>query len=304
MMEIKKVLLIGRGAVGTVMGKILMDSLQDQFAFGADTSRRARYEADPLQVNGEYPPFRYVSSPEEFGKADLILIATKYGALEKAMDLAEKFMHENTILMPCINGMLSEEDLRSRFPQQTTLRTIAQKMDANYHENQVEYTQKGELVFGADCPEQTEAVQAVSELFDRTGIPYVCCDDIVRRQWSKLMLNCGINQTCAAFDATYGDVIKNSDLYHIFVEAMKEVQRTAVAEGIVVTDEEVSQWVRDVDGLAKDSMPSMRQDVLAKRPTEEKLFSAYVIPLARKHGLSVPVLQMLKDKVDAIDAAL
>lgn len=85
-------------------------------------------------------------------RQDLILIASKYGALPMVMEEIAPFVDKNTILMSAINGIVSEDDLRRRFPENVVLRTIAQKMDSVYSGNQMNHTQTGELVFGADDP--------------------------------------------------------------------------------------------------------------------------------------------------------
>lgn len=98
----------------------------------ADPERINRYRNEPLIVDGKPVFFPYVSKEEEFGKADLILIASKYGALPMVMEEIAPFVDKNTILMSAINGIVSEDDLRRRFPENVVLRTIAQKMDSVY----------------------------------------------------------------------------------------------------------------------------------------------------------------------------
>lgn len=82
------------------------------------------------------------------------------------------FVDKNTILMSAINGIVSEDDLRRRFPENVVLRTIAQKMDSVYSGNQMNHTQTGELVFGADDPSQHEAQEKVRELLN--AVIFLC----------------------------------------------------------------------------------------------------------------------------------
>lgn len=296
-------LVIGRGAVGTIMGDLLYRKLGDNFAFLVNKERKERYEKSIYLVNGQDRKYPYVC-PEDsdaFGKADLILIATKYGSLPEAIEQAKSFTGPDTIFMPAINGIVSEEDLRKAFPQNITLRTIAQKMDANYHDGKEDFTQYGELVYGMDQPGQEEAIEAVNTLFDQCHLPHIVSENILYDQWNKLMLNCGINQVCAAYDATYGQAVHDPKLKKLFIQAMKEVQAVAAAKGIDIPDGELDAWVDAIDRLDPKSMPSMRQDVLAKRPTEEILFSKTIVPMAKELNIQTPVLEMLMEKIDEID---
>lgn len=311
---LEKVLIIGRGAVGLVFGDLFAQNLPTgQFAFLADEARRQNYESTPLIVNGTERSLPVISpehpcvpneqgSEEPFGKADLILITTKASGLEAAMDLAEPFLDENTILMSGINGILSEDVLRRRFGQNTVLRTIAQKMDAVFEHGEERFSSTGELVFGPETPQEREAALAVQALFEKAGIPYVFSENIVRDQWNKLMVNCGLNQVCAAFDAGYGQIVSDAGLLELYIRAMEEVRAVAASQGIVLTREDIDRWVQDTRAYDPQAMPSMRQDIRAGRQSEKQLFSGTVVPLAHEAGVEVPVLEYLYEQVSRLDA--
>lgn len=307
--KIGKVLAAGRGSVGITEGLILQKHLgRENFAFLASGSRKNRYEQKPLYVDGVQTEFRYTDDPEEFGTADLVLIASKYGALPAVMEEIRPFIDEKTILMSCINGIASEDDLRKAFPDNPIIRTIAQKMDSVYCESEDAYTMNhsriGELVFGQDLEGQEASIARVRTLFDEAGLPYILSDDILYDQWSKLMLNCGINQVCAAFDVPYGEVVKNPKIRRIFIEAMQEVKALANARGIALTEDDIDGWVDAVAALGHEAMPSMLQDVRAHRKTELGLFAGTVIPLGQESGLQMPVQDMLYKRIFALDESL
>lgn len=299
---IEKVLISGRGSVGITEGVILNRALgPENFAFAADSERVKRYRSQELLVNGEPVEFQYSDSADSFGKADLILIASKYGALEQVMDEIAPYIKEDTVILSLINGIVSEDDLRKRFPETQVIRAIAQKMDSVYSQTRMDHTQTGEIVFGADRPGQQEDVNRVKELFDRAELPYVLSEDIVRDQWSKLMLNCGINEVCAARDATYGQVMDTPVLYEELMGAMDEVRKTANAMGIDLSAKDEEDWADAIRKLGYDSMPSMYQDVKAGRVTELPLFAGTIIPLAESLNIEVPVLRNLHSIIKKMD---
>lgn len=299
---IEKVLISGRGSVGITEGVILNRTLgPENFAFAADSERVKRYRSQELLVNGEPVEFQYSDSADSFGKADLILIASKYGALEQVMDEIAPYIKEDTVILSLINGIVSEDDLRKRFPETQVIRAIAQKMDSVYSQTRMDHTQTGEIVFGADRPGQQEDVNRVKELFDRAELPYVLSEDIVRDQWSKLMLNCGINEVCAARDATYGQVMDTPALYEELMGAMDEVRKTANAMGIDLSAKDEEDWADAIRKLGYDSMPSMYQDVKAGRVTELPLFAGTIIPLAESLNIEVPVLRNLHSIIKKMD---
>lgn len=303
MKPIEKVLVFGRGAVGLTLGQILFEHLgPEHFAFGCNAARREKYEKDPVKINGKPVVFPYTDDPEAFGKADLILFFTKYSALPAVMEEAAPFMDEHTILMCGTNGILSESDLRKRFPENITLRTIAQKMDSVYADNQLTFENYGELVFGEDGEGQHDAAMAVKALFDACHFPYIESAQIVKDQCSKLMVNCGINQICAAFGLNYGDVASDPRWNAMFREAMEEARAVLNQDGAGLEEEQVLSWLEAEKKFAPEGMPSMAQDVKAGRPTELILFSGTILPMARQSQTAVPVLQDFYDRIAAIDA--
>lgn len=102
--------------------------------------------------------------------------------------------------------------------------------------------------------------------------------DMVRRQWGKLMLNVGLNQTVMVFEGDYGTVQQPGKPRDIMIAAMREVQKLAAMEGYPISDEEFDDWVKLADSLSPAGKPSMRQDGEAHRKSEVELFAGHDYP--------------------------
>ena len=161
-------------------------------------------------------------------------------------------------------------------------------MDATRTGNQLTYTRAGSIAFGEKENGRTEATARLEELFLQTGIPYVIPDDIIHQQWSKWMLNVGVNQVCAVCGISYGGVQQEGEHRDAMLAAMEEARQAACAEGIPLTTAEIREWVKLIDSLSPEGEPSMRQDTREGRPTEVDLFAGLVCSLGRKHGLDTP----------------
>lgn len=299
MKTIEKAAVIGRGAIGILYGNELERAGLEP-VFLADDVRRQRYESQPLLVNGVEKKFVYGADPYPM---DLILITTKAGGLADALETIRPWVGKDTVILPCQNGIISEEMVRKAYPDQVVLRTIVQGMDSLYLDGVCTYSRTGQLLIGADDVSQEEAVLAVKAYFDRSSLFCRVCDDIVREQWNKLMLNCGVNQICAVYGTGYGGILQEP-LRSLFVKTMEEVRQVAGAEGIVLTQEDIDEWLETVADLDADSMPSMAQDVKAGRKTEAELFSPTVMRLAEKHHIATPCLKDLKEKIDRYEKSL
>lgn len=301
MKQINTVAMIGRGAIGVLYGVLFKDKLDDNMVYIVDKKRKEKYIKNGLIVNGKAVEFPYVTTVDEFQPVDLVFISTKYAGLQDAIELMKDFVKEDTIIVSCLNGIRSEDILREAYPNNPVVRTIVQGMDSTYLHDEVVFTVLGELLFGQELEEEKEAVSLLRDFYTRMNIPFRECENIVFDQWNKLMFNCGINQTCAAYYSTYGGCKHEGPLRDCFIQAMQEVKRVANAYGIALSDENIEGWKRVLNNLGNEGMPSMRQDILSHRKTEKALFSGTILPLAKKKNMECKTLQELYDRITVIE---
>lgn len=76
-----------------------------------------------------------------------------------------------------------------------------------------------------------------------------------------------------------------------------DTKKTAIA-GMGVT-----YYINLIKTLSPEGVPSMRQDGIARRYSEVEMFSGTVRRLAEKHGLKVPVNDMLYKKIKEMEAS-
>lgn len=306
-MSIKKVSIIGMGALGVLFGGILTKKLGKQNVdFVVNKDRKARFFKNGLTNNGEACDFNLVDEDEKGRPADLLIFAVKGVDLESAIDSARNKVSDNTIILSLLNGVTSEEIIGEAFGFDKLVYCIAQGMDAVKIGNQLTYTNIGQLCIGImdEDPKMREKLEKVANLFDRTAIPYKVEADIRHRLWSKFMLNVGVNQIVMIYEGNYGTVQRQGEARQLMIEAMEEARILANLEGINVSKNDLDQYVNLIDTLDPEGMPSMRQDGLLGRKTELDLFAGTVLKLAKKYKVKVPVNQMIFDRVKEMEQAL
>ena len=293
---------IGLGALGVLFGQRLLENGADVRII-ADLARAEKYRKQGVTCNGAPVDFRYVT-PEEAESVDLMIFATKEGGLQNAMETASGFIGENTLILSVLNGVSSEETIAARFGEKNVLYCTAQGMDAVKVGNALTYAHAGMIVLGEKQPgEITPRVQVVADFLNAHGVTAQPVGDMVRRQWGKLMLNVGINQTVMVFEGNYGTVQRPGKPRDIMIAAMREVQKLANLEGYPIDDAEFDDWVKLADSLSPAGKPSMRQDGEAHRKSEVELFAGTIIRRAARFGLDVPVNRWLYDTVKKMEAA-
>lgn len=303
-MEIKKVSIIGLGALGVLFGNRLSKAMpKEDLRIIADRDRIERYERENVYCNGELCDFYYLAPGEPCEPADLLIFAVKFNNLKDAIKDARGHVGKHTIILSLLNGITSEGIIGETYGMDKILYCVAQGMDAVKVGNKLTCHHIGMLCFGDGVPGIiSQNAKAVANFFDKTGVPYEVDTDMQKRLWGKFMLNVGVNQTVAVYESNYGEIQKDGESRDTMIAAMREVISLSQKEGVNLTEDDLSYWLHVLSTLNPEGKPSMRQDLEAKRYSEVELFSGTVLSLGEKYGVRTPVNQKLYDKVRSMES--
>lgn len=302
-MRINKIALIGAGALGVLYGNRLTEAFgNERVYFIADHERAARYQKKPFTCNGKICDFRYVEDTVKTETADIIIVAVKYTGIHNAVKSIRSFVGEKTVIISLLNGIASEKVIAESFGWEHLLYCVAQGMDAVKEGPDVHYDNGGILLLGSQDNTKTEPLEAVAKILEEADIPYEIPQDIHYCLWNKLMLNTGVNQTAAVFGTNYGGLQKEGEARNLMLKAMEEARTAAAYEGVCLTEADISEWMRVLDTLNSEGMPSMRQDTKAHRKTEVDLFSGTICGLGKEYGFETPVNDFLYEQIHKIEA--
>ena len=302
MKEIKKVAIVGLGALGMLYGThIIRHRGQDAVSYVMDADRLARYKDAVYTVNGEVVDLPKVSK-EEVGIADLVMVAVKYTGLSSAYDLIRACVGPETIVMSVMNGISSEELIAEQLPPCHMIYTVPQGMDAMRFGSDLRYTQMGKLHIGVPEGGDQEALESVKAFFDDIEMPYQPEEDILWRMWFKYMLNVGVNQVCMMCDTTYAGVTNPGEPHDMLMRAMDEVRLVANAKGIHLTKEDMETCVEIERTLDPMGTPSMGQDRINKKASEVEMFAGTMIRMGEELGIPTPMNAYIYQRVHEIES--
>lgn len=300
MKEIKKVILCGLGAIGTIYADKLEKFDAENFKVLVDEARLERYKKNPIKFNGRQLNFDYILPSEENFKADLIILATKFAGLKDAIKNIKNFVKEDTVILSLLNGVTSEDIIADVYGKDKMLYSYFIGHSSVRCGNSVTHDDVNTIVFGAEN-NLSENVVAVKNFFDKVGINYKIPDDIKRSMWLKFMLNVSANQPTAILRMTFGDMFENTHFMKFAENIMREVQSVAKAEGVLNTETMVDEALKHLKTMTPDGKTSMLQDVEAGRKTEVDMFAGTVIELGKKHGISTPYNKILREMIGIIE---
>ena len=300
MKEIKKVILCGLGAIGTIYADKLEKFDAENFKVLVDEARIERYKTNPIKFNGRQLNFDYILPSQEGFKADLIILATKFAGWKDAIKNIKNFVKEDTVILSLLNGVTSEDIIADVYGKDKMLYSYFIGHSSVRCGNSVTHDDVNTIVFGAEN-NLGENVVAVKNFFDKVGINYKIPDDIKRSMWLKFMLNVSANQPTAILRMTFGDMFENTHFMKFAENIMREVQSVAKAEGVLNTETMVDEALKHLKTMTPDGKTSMLQDVEAGRKTEVDMFAGTVIELGKKHGISTPYNKILREMIGIIE---
>lgn len=302
-MEIKKVSIIGLGALGILFGhKILKRMPAGSLRIVAEGERVGRYVRDGVFCNNERCDFHYVKPDDECEPADLLIFAVKSTGLAEAIRAVKNHVGPNTAILSLLNGISSESVIGEAYGVDKVLYCVAQGMDAVKVDNRLTYHNPGLICFGEQTPGViSQRMKDIADFFEKTGIRYEMKTDMDKRMWGKFMLNVGVNQAAAVYGCNYSGLQEKGAERDIMILAMREVIALSEKEGVRLTEEDLAYWLTVMGSLHPDGKPSMQQDAEAKRRGEVELFAGTVLSLGEKHRIPTPVNQLLYNKITAME---
>lgn len=282
-----KVLICGLGAVGLTyavkfLGKCDLRILVDE-------DRLMRYRANKPALNGRTYEFEYVLPSANTFIPDLIIIATKAGGLDSAIKNIKNFVRQDTIILSLLNGISSEEKIKSIYPNTNVLKSYFIGHSAVRVNNSVMQDGVGEIV--------TENNPQLIEIFEKCGINYSCPDDIDYSMWLKFTMNVFSNQTSAILNMTFGELKQNGAFIEFAKKLINEVRLVAEKKGIKNLEHLESDALHALSMMCDEGKTSMHQDILAGRKTEVDIFAGEVIRLGKRFGIPTPYNQVIYDLV-------
>ncbi len=304
MKEIRRVLILGVGAVGAAVATVIQDADPDGLAVLVDGERRLRYEKDGFIVNGRKRAFRLIGENDDWD-ADLIIVAVKHQQLKDAILGLRQRVGPESVVLSLLNGIESEETIGAVLGQKPPFAMIL-GIDAVREKNAVSFSSQGRIFFGESVNPKdsySDRVRRIARYFDRVGVAYEIPADMLHALWFKFMINVGVNQVSALLKAPYGAIKTVPEAKILTDSAMREVIALSKAAGVPLSEVDLDKWYATLATLDPKGKTSMLQDVEAKRRTEVDIFAGSVMALGEKYGIDVPTNRFLYLAIKGLEAA-
>ena len=299
-MDIKKVAVLGAGAVGSYVIWGLSARRDIELGVVADGPRGERLAKEGCAINGKiYRPA--VWTPGQAHDADLLIVCLKYGALPGALDSIRTIVSERTVVMSLMNGVDSEEIIAAQVGAAHVLPALI-KVASHRTGDGVRFdpeTTIGIIYGELTAPFDSDRVQAVRALFADTGIHFRVTEHIREEIWSKFRLNVCNNLPQAILGAGVGCYSDSSHIKAISDGLRRELEAIAAAKGIDLSKAAAASTHGST--VPPTARYSTLQDLDAGRHTEIDMFSGALMRMGRELGIQTPYNEYTYHMIKALE---
>jgi 2-dehydropantoate 2-reductase len=306
----QSVAVIGSGAVGLYYGARLAEAGHKLTYLARRDLKQLKEEGLKVEsIDGDlfFENPNVVGDTKEIGEVDWVLLCLKSanGSLEKALDMLEPCVGENTRILAIMNGLGIEDTLSTRYNKDKIFGGMA--FTNNYRVNGVvKHVNLGSVQVGHHMDDEQELAQVV-ELFKGSKITMTTVPCLLQSRWEKLCWNIPFNGLAVAMGGiTVDKIVGDDDLRAVASTIIKETVQTAnldlEAHGkearIPDSIEEKMMTLTESIGAYK---PSTMCDLVENRPMEvDYLFTKPLERASSFDEVETPAMETLVSMIRGI----
>ena len=294
----ERVCIVGAGVIGSLFAGHLARVCE------VSVLTRRREHADALNEHGlrvtgksdRQAMVMATDDPDALPPFDVAIVATKASGLEPAVRSLEGRFPDATVVT-VLNGIGAEEIVRAH-GSWPIVSGVTFMSGTRHSDTEVEYILDTETWLGPYEDTPFDVVRDIADTIVEAGLKVEALPDLRPAQWSKLVFNASVNPTAALtglrHDFHFAEEAESGDLGHLVFELMEEGKRVAAARGVELHED---PWEMNVLAVSRGEtaksdyahLPSMLEDVLAKRPTEVDFITGALARAADRAGVAVPL---------------
>lgn len=204
-----KIAVVGCGALGSYYGaKLWRDGQEVHFLLRSDFATVRRYGVEIRSPEGDFNARpRCARTPEEIGRADLVLIGLKTTANDQFPALLPPLVGPQTAILTLQNGLGNEEQLARIFPAEQILGGLCFVCLNRVKPGIIDHIGQGRISVGEFQRWPEPRTHDIASMIRHAGIPCDVTDNLTRAHWEKLVWNIPFNGLGVASSAGWENVI-------------------------------------------------------------------------------------------------
>ena len=289
-----KILVVGAGALGGMVGAHLTESGEDTTIIEIN-SARARLISDTglFLTEGRKErniPMQVVTSVEGLEPMDLIFVSVKSYQTEVAVRGLLPVVGEHTKMLSLQNGIGNTATMAELIGPEKVLCGITYHSIQHIGPNRLRFRRGIKPIQIAPYDGNvTPEIQAIGDMFQHAGLDTEVVENVDNATWQKLLHNAVVNPVSAVTGLTCRELLNDEDMMAFMGGLCAEIIAVMRARGIPIIDEEdpFRPVIGSLTALDKNR-PSMWQDLARGTRTEIDAINGAIVVEAERLGLEAP----------------
>ncbi len=287
-----RVLIIGPGAIGTLMGYTFYKSGYHVDYIHRDISKKG-LKCTMYKVEGG----DFLSNIYRWGEIDTlsnykyIVLATKAYDAPSAINKLLEIYPGGKLIITLQNGIGTYEYIVERVDPRFVIPMVLTYGAIKLDVCKARLGGVGQVYLGSSYVNK-EVLEMLRMDLELGGVNAKIVNNIEGYRWLKTLVNAGINPVTSIFDAPNKIIIENRGAW--------ELAKSVVEEGIEVVDkmgvklpEDPIDAMKTIARETGENISSMLQDIRGGRKTEIDYINGAIIRYGKKYGVKTPINELL-----------
>jgi 2-dehydropantoate 2-reductase len=296
--------ILGLGGVGGYFGGLLANTYSKsetiEIIFIARGETQKNVSQNGLKIitsQGDLTVFPKLISnnPDAIGELDYLICATKTYDIEESLGHLKKCIAKNTIILPLYNGVDATNRISKLFPENIVLQGCVYIVSMIVTHGVIEKIGPYEKLFFGSKTVAISKLKTLQFIFEKSGFESYLVENIEETVWEKFIFISTLASVTSYLNENIGAVLTNENSKAIYVKLIHEIVGLAVAKGIKIPTDIVTQTIVKLEKSPHDATSSMHRDLLSGHKTEVASLTAYVVNEGIKYGVETPTYKMILD---------
>ena len=295
------IVIFGAGAIGSLFGALL--SKENNVLLIGRKPHVSAIKKDGLIIDGKTNLKVKIDaniSVDNVASPDLLILTVKAYDTESAIKQARKIISKNTTVLSLQNGLNNIDKIKKFVECEKVIAGNTTHGAFFSKPGVIRHTGIGTTILGELNGCKTKRIDNIVNVFNAAGINTSVSKDVIKDIWIKAIVNSSINSLTTFFECKNGYLLDNPILENLVEEVCKESTNVAIAAGINLSYREMNKKTKDVINNTSENYSSMLQSFKKGNKTEIESINGALIDVGKKHGVDVPINEMLVYSISSI----
>ncbi len=233
------------------------------------------------------------NNPDEIGKLDYLICATKTYDIEESLLSLKKCITLKTVVLPLYNGVDAPERIKKIFPENEVLQGCVYIISMIISPGTIRKIGFYEKLFFGSKTIPISKLEELQLIFKNAKIESYLVKNIEETVWEKFIFISALASATSYLNQNIGEILINKESKEIYVALLYEIEAVAKAKGLQLPTDIVDQTIIKLEKSPKNATSSMNRDLLAGNKTEVTSLTQFVVNEGLKYGVKTPLYEKI-----------